>query len=101
MPIDPPLAASPPRKSGINHQEPENLLETSKRQKGTIEALKRKLNRQRETIRGRDELLIDQARQIEEMKALIEDLTAKVNFRTNSCDGCCEGEKGSLREEGA
>ena len=98
MPIDPPLAASPPRKGVINRHEEKDLLETSLQ---AIEVLKKRLNRQRETIRGRDELLIDQARQIQEMKALIEDLKAKVNFRTNSCDGCCEGEKASLREEGA
>ena len=61
-----------------------------------MEALRRRLARQRETIRGRDELLRDQARQIQEMEALIEDLKAKVNFRTNSCDGCCEGEKGII-----
>ena len=98
LPIDPPLAASPHRKGVINRHEEKDLLETSLE---AIEVLKKRLNRQRETIQGRDELLIDQARQIQEMKAHIEDLTAKVNFRTNSCDGCCEGEKASLREEGA
>ena len=55
--------------------------------------LRRKLARQRETIRDQDVLLKNQANNIQEMEALIEDLKAKVNLRINSCDGCCEGER--------
>ena len=83
MTVDLSLAALPSRHEGI---------EAPRRQRGTVEALRRRLARQRETIRGRDELLRNQARQIQEMEALIEDLKSKVILRTNSCDGCCEGE---------
>ena len=98
--IDPPLPASPPQNDGYHSQESEDRYETSSKRGDAIEALKRRVAKQRETIKGRDELLLDQARQIQEMRELIEDLRAKVIFRTNSCEGCCEGEKGGCMTSG-